>query len=194
MNGDTDRVEGVVAVADVAPPSRNAVPPPAAVESAWLADVDSLVRAIDVLEKWWRSYQASDRSVAWDAPRLLEVVFNIQRSVATRMPEIPTGPEDDDARAPGLTAQGRFALDLHEVLGGLEALLLEKHATYRQSHPRPLRIFSRASIEEQIKVLLDDELSKLGCGAAADEDVELEILGHLLILRSARMHAKRSGR
>ena len=68
----------------------------------------------------------------------------------------------------------------------LKALLLRKNADYGDSAIDPVRIFSKADPVEQIKVRLDDKLSRLSRGSAAGEDVELDLLGYLILLRVAR--------
>lgn len=65
-------------------------------------------------------------------------------------------------------------------------MLLEKNRAYGSSALAPVRIFSRASSVEQILVRLDDKLSRLARGKAAGEDVELDLLGYLILLRIAR--------
>ena len=52
---------------------------------------------------------------------------------------------------------------------------------------QPTRIFSKASDEEQIMVRLDDKLSRLQSGQCDDdEDVILDIIGYLILLRTIR--------
>lgn len=68
----------------------------------------------------------------------------------------------------------------------LKSLLLEKNKAYGNSATSPLRIFSKAPVEEQILVRLDDKLSRLARGSAAGEDVEQDLLGYLILLRVAR--------
>lgn len=64
-------------------------------------------------------------------------------------------------------------------------LLLEKNAAYGDSALSPVRIFSRADAAEQIRVRLDDKLSRLARGSAAGEDVIQDLLGYLILLRIA---------
>lgn len=73
-----------------------------------------------------------------------------------------------------------------EECDALKALLLEKNKNYGNSALDPLRIFSKADPVEQIKVRLDDKLSRLARGSAAGEDVEQDLLGYLILLRVAR--------
>jgi hypothetical protein len=83
-----------------------------------------------------------------------------------------------------------FAEDVREVLAGIETMLLEKNAAYGNSALDPVRIFSRAPTEEQIRVRIDDKLSRLARGAGVEtEDVEGDLLGYLVILRVAQLRA-----
>lgn len=72
-----------------------------------------------------------------------------------------------------------------EECDALKALLLEKNAAYGNSALDPVRIFSRADSAEQIRVRIDDKLSRLSRGAAAGEDVVRDLLGYLILLRIA---------
>lgn len=65
--------------------------------------------------------------------------------------------------------------------------LIEKNRKYGNSAIQPARIFSRASEEEQIMVRLDDKLSRLQSRQIDDdEDVILDIIGYLILLRTLR--------
>lgn len=69
----------------------------------------------------------------------------------------------------------------------LAEVLCAKNAAYGDSATRPLRVFSRASPEEQLLVRIDDKLSRLARGELADrEDVVLDLLGYLILLRVVR--------
>ena len=68
----------------------------------------------------------------------------------------------------------------------LRDMLIAKNVAYGNSALDPVRIFSRASAEEQILVRLDDKLSRIARGSAAGEDVVLDMLGYLVLLRVAR--------
>ena len=65
--------------------------------------------------------------------------------------------------------------------------IIEKNRKYGNSAIQPTRIFSKASDEEQIMVRLDDKLSRLQSGQCDDdEDVILDIIGYLILLRTMR--------
>lgn len=83
-----------------------------------------------------------------------------------------------------------FDDDVNAVLADVLAMLLAKNASYGDSALDPVRIFSRAPIEEQIRVRIDDKLSRLARGTGAEtEDVEGDLLGYLVLLRIARARA-----
>lgn len=66
-------------------------------------------------------------------------------------------------------------------------LLLEKNAKYGDSALNPVRVFSKADPTEQLKVRLDDKLSRLrNSPDNEDEDVVLDLLGYLILYRIAR--------
>lgn len=68
----------------------------------------------------------------------------------------------------------------------LAEMLLEKNRAYGNSALDPVRCFSRASAEEQLRVRLDDKLSRIMRGDDAGEDVELDLMGYLVLLRVQR--------
>lgn len=68
----------------------------------------------------------------------------------------------------------------------LATMLLRKNAAYGDSALNPVRIFSKADPIEQLLVRLDDKLSRLARGSAAGEDVELDAMGYLVLIRVAR--------
>lgn len=70
---------------------------------------------------------------------------------------------------------------------GVKAMLLAKNALYGNSALSPVRVFSRANPLEQLKVRIDDKLSRLARGSGEEtEDVEADLLGYLVLLRVAR--------
>ena len=75
-----------------------------------------------------------------------------------------------------------FRARVHAILMGIEEMLVEKNAAYGDSALNPMRVFSKASAEEQILVRIDDKLSRLARGAAAGEDVLADLVGYLVLL------------
>jgi len=86
--------------------------------------------------------------------------------------------------------QAAFRAEVETVLSAVLEMLMAKNAAYGDSALSPLRVFSRASAVEQLLVRIDDKLSRLMRGTAAGEDVELDLLGYLVLLRVARTRAE----
>lgn len=73
------------------------------------------------------------------------------------------------------------------VCDEIKELLLAKNRKYGDSAINPVRIFSKADPLEQINVRLDDKLSRLASRQNdEDEDVELDLIGYLILKRVAR--------
>jgi hypothetical protein len=100
----------------------------------------------------------------------------------------PIDPHDPTAiEALQAAASGAPAGD--QILGtclGIARFLISKNKAYGNSALYPLRIFSKADTVEQLKVRIDDKLSRLGRGHLAGEDAELDLVGYLILLLIAR--------
>ena len=84
-----------------------------------------------------------------------------------------------------------FRTELLSVVNGIVDMLVEKNRKYGNSALDPIRIFSRADPLEQIKVRLDDKLSRLrALQADEDEDVIQDLLGYLVLYEVARKRLK----
>lgn len=83
----------------------------------------------------------------------------------------------------------------------IRSLLLQKNKRYGDSAINPLRVFSTAPTLEQIKVRIDDKLSRIltdtqnrlnnpdaqpEADPEDDEDTELDLIGYLILLRIKR--------
>jgi hypothetical protein len=68
----------------------------------------------------------------------------------------------------------------------LRELLLAKNDAYGDSALDPLRVFSRASVSEQIRVRIDDKLSRLARGHALPDETMTQtvqdLAGYLILL------------
>ncbi len=73
-----------------------------------------------------------------------------------------------------------------QVLGDVGAMLKRKNKAYGNSALDPLRVFSKADDIEQLKVRIDDKLSRIARGKAEGEEVEGDLIGYLVILQVAR--------
>jgi hypothetical protein len=79
-----------------------------------------------------------------------------------------------------------FAAKVRSELAQIGDMLIEKNKAYGNSALEPVRVFSRATPIEQLLVRIDDKLSRLARGSDAGEDVELDLVGYLVLLRIAR--------
>lgn len=82
-----------------------------------------------------------------------------------------------------------FEAAVRAELDAIGTMLVEKNRAYGNSAMEPLRVFSRASTEEQLLVRIDDKLSRLARGTQTDavpEDTVRDLIGYLVLLRVAR--------
>lgn len=78
----------------------------------------------------------------------------------------------------------RFAERARRICGEVAEFLIEKNNRYGDSALNPVRIFSEASVDEQIRVRIDDKLSRLARNRGVeDEDIIKDIIGYLIILQ-----------
>ena len=83
-----------------------------------------------------------------------------------------------------------FAALVRAECEDVATMLISKNAQYGDSALNPVRVFSRASVEEQLLVRIDDKLSRLARGnGEGEEDVVRDLLGYLILLRVARRKA-----
>lgn len=77
-------------------------------------------------------------------------------------------------------------IEIAIVCDEIKDLLLQKNKKYGDSALSPTRIFSQSSALEQLLVRIDDKLSRISRGAGliqSDEDVILDLIGYLVLLR-----------
>ena len=76
---------------------------------------------------------------------------------------------------------------ISDICDNIKTLLLAKNKAYGNSAIEPVRIFSKASPEEQILVRLDDKLSRIAKGSEfPGEDVIDDTIGYLVLLKVVR--------
>jgi hypothetical protein len=86
-----------------------------------------------------------------------------------------------------LSGQKTFEGDVTRVLDNLKEILLQKNRKYGDSALKPSRIFAKSDAVEQIRVRIDDKLKRIqNRQDDEDEDVELDLLGYLVLLRIAK--------
>ena len=83
--------------------------------------------------------------------------------------------------------QNVFEADVWDNLMDINHMLKNKNRKYGDSALNPARIFSKASNIEQLKVRLDDKLSRIkNAQDDEDEDVIADLIGYLVLLTIAR--------
>lgn len=83
-------------------------------------------------------------------------------------------------------------IDICAVCDEIKELLLEKNRKYGDSALNPVRVFSSASPLEQIKVRLDDKLSRIrNAQDDEDEDVLTDLVGYIILYKVALMQQRR---
>lgn len=93
--------------------------------------------------------------------------------------------EDSRGELLSLIEQAPSGEEIWDVIYDLAVMLLRKNMRYQNSALEPLRLFSRADDVEQLRVRLDDKLSRLRNQSSEDEDVVADLMGYLVLLRVA---------
>ena len=75
----------------------------------------------------------------------------------------------------------------------LAEMLKAKNRAYGNSFADPVRIFSRVSPEEGLRIRIDDKLSRIARGNDAGEDTVLDLIGYLILLRVLHRAEDKSG-
>jgi len=91
---------------------------------------------------------------------------------------------------PQLTPLGAAQIAIADECDAIKEMLIAKNAAYGNSALQPVRLFSKADTVEQIRVRIDDKLSRLQRGESAGEDVTFDLIGYLILLRVAEKAEK----
>ena len=139
---------------------------------------DTLRLVVNALVAGWKGAYASDWDKCTDRQKdEAEEVFKKIRDAVDSY-EDPCKIK----RAPGNASEQAIA----DECENLKQMLLEKNRNYGDSALNPVRIFSKVDSIEQINVRLDDKISRLARGSAGGEDVELDLMGYLILKRVAK--------
>ena len=85
---------------------------------------------------------------------------------------------------------GGTAARIEEICDGIKEMLIEKNRKYGDSALNPQRVFSKADPVEQIKVRIDDKLSRIKSSQSdEDEDVIHDLIGYLILYKIAKEQA-----
>ncbi|MEP6652256.1 MAG: hypothetical protein ABJA82_02795 [Myxococcales bacterium] len=128
-------------------------------------------------------------------PTAGESFAELPKGDAYRAPGIRPRPAQRPAAREHATEKGHASsnvLRAHEFLTKVAATLTAKNAAYGDSAAHPLRIFTKASPEEQLRVRIDDKLSRLARGdGPRDEDTLLDLVGYVALLAASRANGDR---
>ena len=85
-----------------------------------------------------------------------------------------------------IAPQNEVESHIHEECTRLSNLLIKKNRAYGNSALDPVRIFSKAHRTEQLKVRIDDKLSRFvrGHEYLGDNDID-DLMGYLVLLKIA---------
>ena len=86
-------------------------------------------------------------------------------------------------RSMGAPSGNKIFNACHEVA----QMLIEKNVSYGDSALNPIRLFSGADSQEQLKVRIDDKLNRLmkGTDYPGDNDID-DLIGYLVLFKIAR--------
>lgn len=73
---------------------------------------------------------------------------------------------------------------ISQVCDEIKKMLIEKNKSYGDSAINPVRIFSKSDSVEQIKVRVDDKISRISRGTEfyGDNDID-DLIGYLVLLK-----------
>lgn len=98
----------------------------------------------------------------------------------------PAATPEPPETAPAAPGVAPAAAAIRAECAFLADFLVAKNAAYGNSALAPLRLFSHADRTEQLRVRIDDKLSRLAAGDGyPGEDTVLDLLGYLVLLRVA---------
>lgn len=131
-----------------------------------------------------------DKAFTWDPSRSMAVEAPTRIEEEEEVPVLDTiGLDcDDKAKVEKCLELVGYAPSGQEILMegiSLITMLLEKNERYGDSALNPVRVFSDASTTEQLRVRIDDKISRLSRGSAGGEDVVKDLIGYLILLRIA---------
>jgi hypothetical protein len=91
------------------------------------------------------------------------------------------------------TISTQSQIDIATTCDTIKSVLIEKNRKYGDSALAPVRIFSKCDTLEQIRVRMDDKLSRLrNVQEDEDEDVITDLIGYLVLYKVAQMQQRRT--
>ena len=77
---------------------------------------------------------------------------------------------------------------ISNICDEIKDMLIKKNQSYGDSAIDPIRIFSKANTDEQIKIRIDDKLSRISRGSEfyGDNDID-DLIGYLILLKVSKV-------
>jgi hypothetical protein len=77
---------------------------------------------------------------------------------------------------------------ISNICDEIKDMLIKKNQSYGDSAIDPIRIFSKANTDEQIKIRIDDKLSRISRGSEfyGDNDIE-DLIGYLILFKVSKV-------
>lgn len=123
--------------------------------------------------------ELSQESIPWDtAYKISKPQGEPPANVLARHPDHVA----DDSK---MIDNSEFATAVNQILGGIGEMLIAKNKAYGNSALDPIRVFAKSDTKEQLNVRIDDKLSRIMRGTESGEDVDLDLIGYLVIRRIA---------
>ncbi len=85
-----------------------------------------------------------------------------------------------------MSVQTQYAIS--NICDEIKEMLIEKNKSYGDSALDPIRIFSKANTDEQIKIRIDDKLSRISRGSEfyGDNDID-DLIGYLILFKVSKV-------
>jgi hypothetical protein len=91
------------------------------------------------------------------------------------------------------TKSSSSQMEISSICDEVKNLLLQKNMKYGDSALNPIRVFSKSSPLEQLRVRMDDKLSRIrNQDPNEDEDPVLDLIGYLILFRVAYLREQRN--
>ena len=187
-------LEGLTKLLDILTGETEATPAPTKMPEPPRQTFIRIVRAVEEAQQKMSALleeQASDkpkRQAAGEALTASEVLDSL--GVCMENIQEPTeAQQTPDAQAPEEVTEDMVAAQdlIRQEFSVLQEIILSKNRKYGNSALAPIRIFSQADPMEQINTRIDDKINRLLQGSVEeDEDVELDLIGYLILKRVAR--------
>ena len=93
---------------------------------------------------------------------------------------------EERLEAPDIMADAKFSKELTTTIEHIKQLLLRKNTQYGDSIFNPVRVFSKGDPIEQIRVSIDDKISRMNSSPHEYiEDTVTDLIGYLIMYQIA---------